>query len=84
MCGHFSLLPLWEKVARTQSVPDEGSLSIDRPEPLTRLEFAEFIIGRRFAPTRWLIRATLSHKGRGEERFAATNLHRHYQLTPCD
>jgi hypothetical protein len=28
---------------------------------------AEFIIGRRFAPTRWLIRATLSDKGRGEE-----------------
>src|SRR6266404_6695535 len=49
------LLPLWEKVARTKSVPDEGFLSIDRPEPLTRLEFAA------------LIRATLSHKGRGEE-----------------
>ena len=25
-----SLLPLWEKVARTQSVPDEGSVSTDR------------------------------------------------------
>jgi hypothetical protein len=23
------LLPLWEKVARTQSVPDEGSFSAD-------------------------------------------------------
>jgi len=49
------LLPLWEKVARTKSVPDEGSLAIDGPEPLTRLEFAV------------LIRATLAHKGRGEE-----------------
>src|SRR5665213_4219494 len=29
-----SLLPLWEKVARTQSAPDEGSLSADT-------EFAE-------------------------------------------
>jgi hypothetical protein len=50
-----SLLPLWEKVARTKSVPDEGALSIDRSQPLTRLEFAP------------LIRATLSRKGRGEE-----------------
>src|SRR5450631_3765010 len=32
-----SLLPLWEKVARTKSVPDEGFRSIDRPRPLTRL-----------------------------------------------
>src|SRR5258707_15630256 len=47
-------LPLWEKVARTNSVPDEGLRSIDRPQPLTRLEFAA------------LIRATLSHKGREE------------------
>src|ERR1700691_759438 len=50
-----SLLPLWEKVARTKSVPDEGALSIDRSQPLTRLAFAP------------LIRATLSRKGRGEE-----------------
>src|SRR3954452_11677180 len=33
----FFLLPLWEKVARTKSVTDEGLRSIDRPEPLTRL-----------------------------------------------
>jgi hypothetical protein len=71
---------LWEKVAvgglrppffnRTpmrcigyaKSVPDEGSLSAERnPSPV----FAEFIIGRRSAPTRW--RATLSHKGRGKK-----------------
>jgi hypothetical protein len=25
--AHFFLLPLWEKVARTKSVPDEGSVS---------------------------------------------------------
>src|SRR4029453_7678068 len=30
----FSLLPLWEKVARTQSVPDEGFLSAETtPHP---------------------------------------------------
>src|ERR1700694_5530670 len=48
-----SLLPLWEKVARTKSVPDEGSLflSIDRtPHPSAMLRIA----------------STLSHKGRGE------------------
>jgi hypothetical protein len=33
------------------------------PRPLTR--FAEFIIGRRFAPTRWQI--DLAPPGRGEE-----------------
>src|SRR5258708_16009837 len=45
-----SLLPWWEKVARTKSASDEGSLSAERdPSPV----FAEFIIGRRFAPTRW-------------------------------
>src|SRR6267142_7073547 len=32
-----SLLPLWEKVARTKSAPDEGLWSIDRKRPLTRL-----------------------------------------------
>jgi hypothetical protein len=37
-----------------RSAPDEGALFIDRPEPLTRLEFAT------------LIRSTLSHKGRGQ------------------
>src|SRR4029453_14153922 len=29
----FSLLPLWEKVARTQSVPDEGFLSAETTAP---------------------------------------------------
>src|SRR4029453_11374380 len=29
----FSLLPLWEKVARTQSVPDEGFLSAETTPP---------------------------------------------------
>jgi len=38
-----------------------------RRETLTRLNLAEFVIGRRFAPTRWLDFATLSHKGRVEE-----------------
>jgi hypothetical protein len=29
-----SLLPLWEKVARMKSAPDEGSLSVERtPHP---------------------------------------------------
>src|SRR5262249_44946217 len=28
-----SLLPLWEKVARTKSAPDEGSLSADSDSP---------------------------------------------------
>jgi hypothetical protein len=32
----FFLLPLWEKVARTKSAPDEGLRSIDRKRPLTR------------------------------------------------
>ena len=36
-------LPLWEKVERTKSMPDEGFLSIDRPEPLTRLKLATLI-----------------------------------------
>src|SRR5262249_25862813 len=35
----FYLLPLWEKVARMQSAPDEGSASAERP--LTRLRFAK-------------------------------------------
>jgi hypothetical protein len=39
-------------------------------EPLTRLEFAEPVLGRREAPIRVLILATLSHKGRGEESTA--------------
>jgi len=43
-------------IGYAKSVPDEGFLSIVRPQPLTRLEFAE------------LIRATLSHKGR--EKFS--------------
>src|SRR5712671_1009577 len=69
-----SLLPLWEKVAvgglrppffnrtpmlcigHAKSVPDEGLRSIDSPRPLTRREFAA------------LIRATLSHKGRGKKQ----------------
>jgi hypothetical protein len=38
---------------------DEGSLSIDRAEPLIRLEFAA------------LIRATFSHKGRRKEATLA-------------
>jgi hypothetical protein len=33
------LLPLWEKVARTKSVPDEGLRSTDRPCPLIRPDF---------------------------------------------
>src|ERR1700722_9701237 len=33
--GPFFLLPLWEKVARTQSAPDEGSLSAETdPSPV--------------------------------------------------
>src|ERR1700676_1327848 len=56
---HSSLSALWEKGGGTKSVADEGVRSIDGPEPLTRLEFAA------------LIRATLSHKGRGEESSAA-------------
>jgi hypothetical protein len=51
-----SLLPLWEKVARTKSVPDEGSIAAERsPHPSAMLRIA----------------STLSHKGRGEEgRFS--------------
>jgi hypothetical protein len=46
-----SLLPLWEKVARTQSATDEGSVSAERtPHPSAMLR----------------ITSTLSHKGRGE------------------
>jgi hypothetical protein len=55
-------------VGYAKSVPDEGLRSIDSPRPLTRREFAESIIGRGFAPTRWLIRATLSHKRRGDKQ----------------
>src|SRR6266542_6815936 len=34
--GAFFLLPLWEKVARTKSVPDEGSLSAETdPSPVS-------------------------------------------------
>src|SRR5258708_32917254 len=34
VCGFFFLLPLWEKVARTKSVPDEGSASAETdPSP---------------------------------------------------
>ena len=37
-------------IGYAKSVPDEGSLSAERnPSPV----FAEFIIGRRAAPTRW-------------------------------
>jgi hypothetical protein len=42
--------------------PGEGSRPIVSEEPFTRF-LAEFIIGRRFAPTRWL-ETTLSRKGR--------------------
>ena len=35
------LLPLWEKVARTKSAPDEGLRLTDRAGPLTRLRFAK-------------------------------------------
>jgi hypothetical protein len=49
-------------IGYAKSVPDEGFLSIDRPEPLTRHE----------RPSR--VRATLSHKGRGEERALAPTL----------
>src|ERR1700710_1316068 len=49
-----SLLPLWEKVARTQSVPDEGVPQNSTPPP----------------PVSHLPRrATLSHKGRGEGKL---------------
>jgi hypothetical protein len=48
------------EIERSEMEPDEGSASAERdPSP----GFAEFIIGRRFAPTRW--RSHLSHKGRG-------------------
>src|SRR6266849_2426776 len=63
----FSRTPML-RIGYAKSAPDEGlrRTPIDRnPSPVSN--FAEFIIGRRFAPTRWLIRATLSHKGRGEE-----------------
>ncbi len=34
VCGFFFLLPLWEKVVRTKSVPDEGSASAETdPSP---------------------------------------------------
>jgi hypothetical protein len=53
----FFLLPLWEKVARTKSVPDEGFTSAERdPSPVSHLT----------------MRATLSHKGRGEVRPSLT------------
>jgi hypothetical protein len=51
----LSLLPSWEKVARTKSVPDEGAPHNEAHHPLTRHERAS------------RVRATLSHKGRGEE-----------------
>ena len=52
--GPFSLLPLWEKVARTKSVPDEGSVSADR-DPSSAFAFRE---------------GTFSHKGRRKsDRF---------------
>jgi len=79
-----SLLPLWEKVATgglrppffngtpmlcigyAKSVPDEGSASAERdPSPV----FAEFIIGRRFAPTSW--RSHPLPQGRGKKRCTA-------------
>jgi hypothetical protein len=51
----FFLLPLWEKVAWTQSAPDEGSPSAETdPSPVSN-ELT-------------LIRSTLSHKGRGKEK----------------
>jgi hypothetical protein len=37
---------------RLERVGVRGPLNLDRPQPLTRL--AEFIIGPRFARTRWL------------------------------
>jgi hypothetical protein len=52
--GRCSLRTPMLCIGYAKSVPDEGLRSIDVPEPLTRLEFAA------------LIRATLSHKGRGE------------------
>jgi hypothetical protein len=50
------LLPLWEKVARTKSVPDEGFA-----QPIDRAPSS----GPNFAT---LIRATFSHKGRRQGR----------------
>src|ERR1700694_6340587 len=45
-----SLLPLWEKLTLAKRGSHEGSLSAETdPSPV----FAEFIIGRRSAPTRW-------------------------------
>src|SRR6266481_8607782 len=39
--GRFFLLPLWEKVAWTQSTPDEGSLSVEAdPSPVASLREA--------------------------------------------
>ena len=38
-----SLLPLWEKVARTKSVPDEGSLSAERTPHPSQSCFARLI-----------------------------------------
>jgi hypothetical protein len=45
------LLPLWDKVARTKSVPDEGEA---KPIPL-------------HPPSMLHISGTLSHKGRGKK-----------------
>jgi len=58
-------LPLRERVVSSVSEnPGEGSLSIDsNPSPSSN--FAEPVIGRAFRATRWLIRATLSRKGKG-------------------
>jgi hypothetical protein len=45
---------LWEKVAWTQSTPDEGSVSAERtPHPSAMLRIV----------------STLSHKGRGEKHL---------------
>ena len=50
------LLPLWEKMARTKSVPDEG-LSAEEPLPFAALRGVD-------PPQEQL--AGLLHKGRGE------------------
>jgi hypothetical protein len=49
------LLPLWEKVARTQSVPDEGSFSADEG----------FSSAEKDPSPGSQERSDLSHKGRG-------------------
>jgi hypothetical protein len=81
---------LWEKVARTQSAPDEGLPNVSavplgignftvslRGALATKQSsfavvaqkldcFAEPVIGRRFAPTRWLAMTLIDRSAQGK------------------